>query len=45
MNKLIPKILHFIWIGHKPNYIDYMLQAYKKVNPQFTINFVNYTNF
>lgn len=41
---MIPKILHFIWIGYKPKYIDYTIQAYKKVNPQFEINLINYTN-
>ena len=38
---MIPKILHFLWFGKNiPNYAWYVMNTYKKVNPDFTINFI-----
>ena len=38
---MIPKILHFIWIGdNKPNYVDFAINNFREVNPDFKINFV-----
>lgn len=41
---MIPKILHFIWIGQKPLYLNFAIQAYKKFNPDFEVKLVHYTN-
>lgn len=35
---MIPKILHFIWFGRKPKYVDYCIDAFRKMNPSFQIN-------
>ena len=35
---MIPKILHFIWFGEKPKYVDYCIDAFSKMNPSFQIN-------
>lgn len=39
----IPKILHFIWFGYMPNYVNFCIDNYKKINPDFKINFVHRT--
>lgn len=37
---MIPKILHFIWIGKTvPAYVDNVLQTFQRVNPSFSVNF------
>lgn len=38
---MIPKILHFIWFGHKPKYVDYSISFFKEMNPTFEINFID----
>lgn len=40
---MIPKILHFIWIGIKPLYLNNVITAYKKYNSCFKINLVYYS--
>ena len=43
-SKLIPKTLFFIWIGDDvPSYVDFSINAFKKVNPKFNINFQHIT--
>ena len=38
---MIPKILHFIWLGpNKPNYVNFAIDTFKKVNHDFEINFI-----
>ena len=40
----IPKQLFFIWLGdNKPNYVDFSIDSFKRKNPDFKINFINYT--
>jgi mannosyltransferase OCH1-like enzyme len=39
----IPKILHFIWFGYMPNYVNFCIENYKNINPDFKINFVHRT--
>lgn len=41
---MIPKILHFIWIGQKPLYLNHVINLYKNKNPECTINLVYYSN-
>lgn len=41
---MIPKILHFIWIGQKPQYVDYAVDAYRNCNPHCAVNLIHYTN-
>lgn len=37
---MIPKILHFIWLGNPPpKYAEHSINAFKEVNPEFRINF------
>lgn len=41
---MIPKILHFIWIGnHIPLYAMFSIQSFKKINKTFSIHFLHYT--
>ena len=41
---MIQKQLFFIWIGDsKPNYVDFAIQTYKEVNPDFKIDLIRYT--
>lgn len=40
---MIPKLIHFIWIGKKPNYLSCVLDAYKNKNINCTINLISYT--
>ena len=39
----IPKILHFIWFGYMPNYVNFCIQQFTNTNKDFKINFVHYT--
>jgi mannosyltransferase OCH1-like enzyme len=32
---MIPKILHFIWFGYIPNYVNFCINNFKRVNPSF----------
>lgn len=42
---MIPKILHFIWFGKGvPDYAWHVINTYKKVNPDFAINFIHEKN-
>ena len=41
---MIPKTIHFIWIGQKPKYLNYVLQAYRECNPECIINLIYYSN-
>ena len=43
---MIPKILHFIWIGNKkmPEYAKATIEKFKQLNKDFDINIVNYDN-
>lgn len=39
---MIPKILHFIWIGPSvPSYALTSMTAFKNVNPKFDVNFMH----
>ena len=40
---MIPQILHFIWIGDKPKYVSFAIEAYKKVNPNCNINLASFS--
>ena len=41
---MIPKILHFIWLGNQiPSYANFSINAFKTVNPAFEVNFIHYT--
>jgi hypothetical protein len=41
---MIPKQLFFIWFGDtQPNYVNFSIDAFKEVNPDFKINFLRYT--
>ena len=41
---MIPKQLFFIWVGNDvPNYANFCVDTFKKVNPDFKINFLKYT--
>lgn len=41
---MIPKIIHFIWIGNYiPAYVNYSINMFQHVNPNFTIHFVTKT--
>jgi hypothetical protein len=41
---MIPKQLFFIWFGDtQPNYVNFSINAFKEVNPDFKINFLRYT--
>lgn len=40
----IPKILHFIWFGYTPNYVNFCIKHFKQLNPDFKINFVHRTS-
>jgi hypothetical protein len=41
---MIPKQLFFIWFGDtQPNYVNFSIDAFKRVNPDFKINFLRYT--
>ena len=35
---MIPKIIHLVWLGTKPKYLDNVIAAYKDYNPEFSIN-------
>ena len=37
---MIPRILHFIWFGKRPGYVDFSINNFHEVNPDFEINFV-----
>lgn len=37
------KLIHFIWIGQKPYYLDYVLSAYKTLNDDCQISLLHYT--
>ena len=40
---MIPKQLFFIWLGdNKPNYVDFSVEMFKKVNPEFVINLLEW---
>jgi mannosyltransferase OCH1-like enzyme len=40
---MIPKKIFFIWLGNNiPLYIKYVINEYKKINPDFSINFIHY---
>lgn len=42
---MIPKILHFIWFGKGvPEYAWHVMNTYKKVNPDFAVNFIHEEN-
>jgi mannosyltransferase OCH1-like enzyme len=42
---MIPKQMFFIWLGEeKPLYVDFSINAYKKANPDFKINLIEYTS-
>lgn len=44
MSTKIPKILHFIWFGDViPEYVSFSIENFRKVNPDFEIDFVNRT--
>ena len=37
---MIPKILHFIYIGkNKPKYVDFAVKSFQKINPNFEIRY------
>ena len=36
----IPKKLWFIWFGNKPSYVDFCINSFKKMNPDFEIYFI-----
>lgn len=41
---MIPKILHFIWLGnYMPSYVLFSIQSFKKMNETFDIHFLHYT--
>ena len=40
---MIPKRIFFIWLGNKPEYADFCINSFKKVNPEFDFRFINYT--
>ncbi len=41
---MIPKQLFFIWFGNnQPKYIDYSINSFKKVNPDFKVDLIRYT--
>ena len=40
---MIPKQLFFIWLGdNKPNYVDFSVRTFKKVNPDFNVTLLHY---
>lgn len=39
---MIPKNLHFIWIGPQVKYVDFCIQNFKRKNPDFNVIFVHY---
>jgi hypothetical protein len=42
---MIPKILHFIWLGeNEPPTVKFTIDAFKKANPDFKINFIRETS-
>ena len=42
---MIPKQLFFIWIGEQiPSFASYSLEAFRSLNPKFSIDFLHYTN-
>ena len=41
---MIPKQIFFIWFGDKkPDYVDYSIKAFKDINSDFNVNFINYS--
>ena len=40
---MIPKQLFFIWIGDKPNYVDFAVNTFKEVNPDFKVDLLEWT--
>lgn len=40
---MIPKQLFFIWFGNKPEYVNYSINTFKNVNPDFNIIFLEYS--
>ena len=41
---MIPKNLFFIWLGdNKPDYVDYAINAFKEVNPDFQVDLIEYS--
>lgn len=41
---MIPRQLFFIWLGNdKPGYVDFCINAFRKVNPDFKIDLIRYT--
>ena len=41
---MIPKQLFFIWLGdNKPNYVDFAVNTFKDVNPDFKVNLIEYS--
>ena len=40
---MIPKVLWMIWLGDsKPKYSDFSFKIFKEVNPNFTVNFIEW---
>lgn len=40
---MIPKQLFFIWIGDsQPDYVNFAINSFKEINPDFRINFLRY---
>lgn len=40
---MIPKQIFFIWFGDIPNYCNYSINAFKKLNPDFKIDLIHYS--
>ena len=41
---MIPKQIFFLWFGNKkPNYVDFAVNSFKRINSDFKVDLINYT--